>query len=83
MPHTRQWYKQEHIFPKVIDRDTYDYWVSLGKKSIADRASEEVEQLLKQNPHTPLDKEVLKELNKIMLADARDNGISSLPELKS
>lgn len=83
MPHTREWYRQEHTFPKIIDRDTYDYWVSLGKKSIADRASDEVKQLLKENPHAPLEKDVLGELHKIMLADARDNGISSLPEVKS
>ena len=83
MPHTREWYRQEHTFPKIIDRDTYDYWVSLGKKSIADRASDEVKRLLKENPHAPLEKDVLGGLHKIMLADARDNGISSLPEVKS
>ncbi len=83
MPHTREWYRQEHTFPKIIDRDTYDYWVSLGKKSIADRASDEVKRLLKENPHAPLEKDVLGELHKIMLVDARDNGISSLPEVKS
>jgi trimethylamine--corrinoid protein Co-methyltransferase len=83
MPHTRQWYRQEHTFPKVTDRDTYDYWVSLGRKSAADRASEEVDRLLKENPHTPMDENIVQELRKIMLADARDNGISSLPEVKS
>jgi trimethylamine--corrinoid protein Co-methyltransferase len=83
MPHTRQWYRQEHTFPKVVDRDTYDSWVSLGRKSAADRASDEVERLLRENPHTPLDENIARELRKIMLADARDNGISSLPELKS
>jgi len=81
MPHTRKWYRQEHTFPRVVDRDTYDYWVSLGRKSIADRASDEVERLLRENPHTPLDEDILRELKKIMLADAQDNGLSSLPEL--
>jgi len=82
MPHTRKWYREEHTFPKIIDRDTYDYWVSLGKKSIADRASEEVEKLLKENPFSPLDNNILQELQKIMLLDAQNNGISSLPEIK-
>ncbi len=81
MPHTRQWYRQEHTFPKITDRDTYDYWVSLGRKSATERASVEVEQLLKENPHTPLDENIVRELRKIMLTDARDNGISSLPEV--
>ncbi len=82
MPHTRKWYREEHTFPKVIDRDTYDYWVSLGRKSIADRASEEVERLLKENPVSPLDNNTLQELQKIMLLDAQNNGISRLPEIK-
>ena len=82
MPHTRKWYRKEHTFPRIIDRDTYDYWVSLGKKSIAERASEEVERLLKEIPFSPLDKDILQELQKIMLIDAQNNGISSLPEIK-
>ena len=82
MPHTKKWYREEHIFPKVVDRDTYDYWVSLGKKSITDRASEEVERILQENPpHLP-DEVLQKELQKIMTADAKNCGISSLPEIK-
>ena len=83
MPHTRQWYRKEHTFPKIIDRDTYDYWVSLGRKSTADRASEEVERLLKENPPPLLEDDIIQELQKIMLSDARHNGISTLPELNS
>ncbi len=83
MPHTRKWYRQEHTFPRIIDRDTYDYWVSLGKKSIADRASEEVERLLQENPPSLLDEDILQELRKIMESDAKIYGISSLPDLKS
>ena len=83
MPHTRQWYRKEHTFPKIIDRDTYDYWVSLGRKTAADRASDEVEQLLNENPPLLPEEDIIRELHKIMLADARDNGISSLPKLES
>jgi len=82
MPHTRKWYRQEHIFPRLVDRDTYDQWVSLGRKSIADRASDEVERLLRENPPALLDEDTLRELKKIMLADAQYNGVSSLPEIK-
>ncbi len=83
MPHTRKWYRKEHTFPAVIDRDTYDAWVSLGKKSMADRASEEVEKLLQENPPVLLEENLQKELYKIMLADAQENGVSALPELPS
>lgn len=82
MPHTRKWYRKEHTFPKVVDRDTYDYWVSLGRKSIADRASEEVEKILQENPPSFLDKNTLFELKKIMISEARKCGMSSLPEVK-
>jgi len=83
MPHTRKWYREEHTFSAVIDRDTYDAWVSLGKKSMADRASEEVERLLQENPPAFLEGDAGQELKKIMLADAKNNGVSSLPEMKT
>ena len=35
MPHTRRWYREEHIFPDIIDRDTYDAWVSAGEKDLS------------------------------------------------
>lgn len=82
MPHTRKWYRLEHSFPKIIDRDTYDYWVSLGKKSMSERAREEVARLLRKNPPQLPDQEVKKQLRQIMLKDAQDNGISSLPEIE-
>jgi len=80
MPHTRSWYREEHSFPKVIDRDTYDYWISLGKKSISERASEEVEKLLRDNPPDVIDQAVNQDLHSIMLTDAKNYGLSTLPE---
>jgi trimethylamine--corrinoid protein Co-methyltransferase len=82
MPHTRKWYRAEHTFPRIIDRETYDAWASLGKKSIADRAWDEAERLLKENPASLLEKEVVGELKKIMIMDARSCAISSLPEIR-
>lgn len=80
MPHTRKWYRQEHTFPKIVDRDTYDSWVSMGKKSIGDRASEQIENLLSTHPPSLLDEDRSRELRQIMAADAKKYGISSLPE---
>lgn len=82
LPHTRKWYRLEHTFPSLIDRDTYDSWVSLGKKNMADRAFEEMEKLLKKNPPHLADKNIRGELERIMLADARRNGFSTLPKIK-
>lgn len=81
LDHTRKWYREEHTYPLIIDRDTFDTWASLGKKSLADRASEETEKILSTtHPHLP-DEEIRKDLKNIMLADAKANSISALPRL--
>ncbi len=80
-PHTKKWYRGEHTFPRLIDREPYDIWVSQGRKSITDRAKEEVENLLQKNPPPLPDKETQKALKEIMLSDAMRNGMYSLPEI--
>jgi len=80
-PHTRKWYKDEHTYPLMIDRDTYDTWVLLGKKSIAERATDEVGKLLSEPAESSLDENTQKELQDIMLADARNNGLDTLPKI--
>jgi trimethylamine--corrinoid protein Co-methyltransferase len=81
LPHTKKWYKEEHTFPRMIDRDPYDIWVSKGRKSITERAKEEVENLLQKNPPSLPDKETQNALEEIMLSDARRNDMPSLPEI--
>ncbi len=82
LPHTRRWYRREHTFPRIIDRDTYDQWVALGNKTMVERASEEVQKLLDENPPLLLNQSLQKDLEKIMRNDARSYGLSSLPEIK-
>jgi trimethylamine--corrinoid protein Co-methyltransferase len=81
MPHTRKWYRLEHTFPLLADRDPYDAWASLGKKTMADRAFDEVQRILAQNAPRLLDEKLQKELRKIMVADAKQNGAEKLPEI--
>ncbi len=81
MPHTRKWYKVEHTFPKLTDRDPYDTWISQGKKSIDARAKEKVTELLRNNEPPLPDKETRQALREIMLSDAKRNDMSSLPEI--
>ncbi len=81
-PNTRKWYRQEHIFPDVIDRDTYDEWAGKGNKSISDRAADKIEEILKQ-PVSLIDTDIQKELKKVMLSDAKNNGLSTLPKVGS
>ncbi len=79
--HTKKWYRKEHTFPSLIDRDTYDAWVALGRKSMVERASEEVEKILRESPPRRVADDVRGELEKIMKADAAENGITELPEI--
>jgi trimethylamine--corrinoid protein Co-methyltransferase len=79
--HTLKWYQQEHTYPLIIDRDTYDTWVGLGKKSMVTRASEEVEKLLTTTSPNLLKSDVQKALEEIMLADAKSIGVQAIPKL--
>jgi trimethylamine--corrinoid protein Co-methyltransferase len=81
LPHTRQWYRKEHILPGIIDRDTYEAWVSLGSKTMDDRAAEEVERRLGAGPAALLGPEKAGDLKKIMATYASASGVSSLPEI--
>ena len=76
-PHTRKWYRKEHIFPLLIERDTYDAWAARGKKTMADRAADEVEKRLRQTPENRLPDDLMRELERIMLAYGRMFGLNS------
>ncbi len=79
--HTKQWYRKEHTYPRMSDRDTYEAWAALGKKSEEDRAAEEVEKILSGNPPALIETGLQKELKGIILGYAKTSGISSLPEI--
>jgi trimethylamine--corrinoid protein Co-methyltransferase len=81
MPHTREWFREEHTYTKLIDRDPYEVWTSLGSKTIVSRAKEEMENLLQKNPPSLLDSGIQTELRKIMLFEMQKLGLSSLPEI--
>ncbi len=82
LPHTRTWYRQEHTYWPLVDRDPYDAWVESGKKDIASRAAEEVSRLLSSSrPNLPPPPQQ-KELIKIMEKEARIHGLEKLPNLK-
>ncbi len=78
-PHTRQWYRKEHILPRIMDRDPYEAWVMAGRKSALDKAHQDVEDRLRKYALPPLDERVRKELERIMSAYARSQGAAALP----
>lgn len=81
MPHTRQWYRVEHMLTELADRDTYEAWVGQGRKSMAERAHDRLERILGSAPANPVDSALQSALRAIMESDARDNGMNTLPPL--
>jgi trimethylamine--corrinoid protein Co-methyltransferase len=78
-PHTRQWYRKEHILAGLIDRDPYEAWVTAGRTSIVDKAHADVRRRLGKYDAPPLADLVRKEIDKIMAAYARSSGVGRLP----
>ena len=65
--HTLKWFREEQYIPsQVIDRATTEEWVNKGRKSIGERANEQVKKLLTKYPGISLDKDVLDEISQIM-----------------
>ncbi|MBN1677795.1 MAG: trimethylamine methyltransferase family protein [Candidatus Thermoplasmatota archaeon] len=56
--HTMEHFRGEHFMPIVSDRSSFDAWVSRGRKSILDRAGEEVRRILKEHSVEPVGGEV-------------------------
>ena len=78
-PHTLQWLRLEHKFPRVMDRGDYSQWEASGKPSLADRASLEVNRLLSAPAEPLLDPALRHELTEIMLGHGRAFGLTALP----
>jgi len=77
---TLRWFREELDQPgSVIDRDTYDVWLSRGKKSAWDRACVEVDRIMSSYTVEPLPGDSLKALKRIMKDDARRMGIDLPP----
>jgi trimethylamine--corrinoid protein Co-methyltransferase len=79
LSHTRKWYRLEHSFPRLADRDNYEAWAAAGRKSIADRAHEEGLRILDTVPPRLPEAGLRDELLAVMRADAEANGAGRLP----
>jgi len=78
-PHTRRWYRTEHIQPGLVDRDPYEAWVAAGRTSIVDKAHTDVAKRLQAYASSPLPKAVRGELDDIMSGYARSLGAEFKP----
>jgi trimethylamine--corrinoid protein Co-methyltransferase len=80
IPHTKKWYRLEHTFPALIERNSYEQWKLSDKKEIWRRAKERKEKLLSLEDEEPLPQEIKKELEKIVLSYGKKFGLESIPE---
>jgi trimethylamine---corrinoid protein Co-methyltransferase len=57
---------RQHYYPEVFERENYDNWVTHGSKSLAERASEKVDQILKNHQPEPLPADVKRKLKDLL-----------------
>ncbi len=67
-PHTRTCFKQEHFFPPLSTRLTYQTWEKAGAKDIITRARERAEEIVKNHTPVPLPSEVEREMSELLKA---------------
>lgn len=81
-PHTVAWFSKELYIPsQVIDRLALDAWQGKGSKTVFQRASERVEELLESYRPTQISDELRAELRSIAVSAARKHGMQDLPAL--
>jgi trimethylamine--corrinoid protein Co-methyltransferase len=81
--HTRKWFKKESFYPSVVvDRRTEKRWITEGKNSLIARASELAKKLIESYKPKVLNKELEKELDKIMLREFKKYGVNTLPKVE-
>jgi trimethylamine--corrinoid protein Co-methyltransferase len=78
-PHTRKWHRQEHFLTTLADRDPYESWVNAGRRSIGDRAREDVARRLARYTLPPLPEGRAGDLERTMAAYAKTEGMAALP----
>ncbi len=81
-PITLQWFREEVFAPsEAIDRDNYQSRQAKGELSAGERAHRLVKHLLAGEPRSTLPEEVVKELERLMVHEARTTGLETLPAL--
>jgi trimethylamine--corrinoid protein Co-methyltransferase len=61
-PHTRKWFRKEQYFPTIFDRRKYEDWVRQGRKDAVQRATERVQEILRDHWPEPLDLDIRKRM---------------------
>jgi trimethylamine--corrinoid protein Co-methyltransferase len=63
--HTYQHYR-ERWYPNLFDRDNYEGWLATGGKTLAERAAQQVDEILARHQPEPLEDEIVQKIQSIV-----------------
>lgn len=66
LPHTRR-HVRERWYPTLFDHETYDGWLARGGKTLAERAAEQVSQILASHHCEPLSPAITEAIRRVVL----------------
>ena len=69
--HTLKFFKREHWFPTLLDRQTREKWVKNGSKDLLAAARQRTSEILDSHKVTPLPSDVEKDLDRFVLETER------------
>ena len=65
--HTLRHFKNEIWSPMIMDRQTYEGWKASGKKTMMERCTEKVHEILKSHePEPPIEEKLIQELKQFI-----------------
>jgi len=70
--HTRRFWREEYVIPRVGVREDYDAWIRNGSKGVVERAAEEAKRLMATHTVNPLPRQADEEIARILEAAARE-----------
>lgn len=70
--HTLKYLRSEHFIPQLTDRRHFDVWIKDGGKDLVKIAQEKVREILKEHRVQPLEKDVQREIERIIKAAEKD-----------
>jgi trimethylamine--corrinoid protein Co-methyltransferase len=70
--HTLDYLRKEHFIPELTDRRSYEAWLKNGGKGIVEKAKEKVKALLEKHQPEPLESDVRREIQDIIVRAKSD-----------
>ena len=77
---TREWLHKDQYHPsEIIDRKTMPQWKRSGSQDVIARSRNYLDKVLAEHQPTPMDKDIKKDLDVVVIAIMKRHKIDSLP----